>query len=125
MRETVSKMYDIFLQLMTEKGVRPKDVARATGVAYTSLTDWKAGRSRPKVDKLQKLADYFGVSVDYLLTGKKPGEKQYYLDDDVIELADFLMKNPEYKVLFDASRKTKKEDIAFITEMIRRANGDI
>ena len=64
-------MYDIFLTLMQEKGVRPKDVARATGVAYTSLTDWKAGRSKPKVDKMQMLADYFGVPLEYLMTGKR------------------------------------------------------
>ncbi len=67
----MSKSYDIFSQLMDGKKVRMKDVARATGVAYTSLTDWKSGRSQPKIDKIQKLADYFGVTADYILTGNR------------------------------------------------------
>ena len=39
------------------------------------------------------------------------------------ELAEFMFKNPEYKVLFDASRKVKKEDIGFVKEMIDRMRG--
>lgn len=36
---------------------------------------------------------------------------EYYQDDSVREIAEFLHKNPEYKVLFDANKKVKKEDI--------------
>lgn len=35
-------------------------------------------------------------------------------------MAQFLYENPDYKVLFDASRKVKKEDIEFVKEMIDR-----
>lgn len=45
-------------------------------------------------------------------------EQPYYLNDDARDLAQFLFDNPEYKVLFDASRKVKKEDIEFIKQMI-------
>ena len=44
----------------------------------------------------------------------------YYLDDDAREMAQFMYENPDYKVLFDASRKVKKEDIEFVKEMIDR-----
>ena len=44
----------------------------------------------------------------------------YYLDDDARDMAQFLYENPDYKVLFDASRKVKKEDIQFVKEMIDR-----
>ena len=44
----------------------------------------------------------------------------YYLDDDAREMAQFMYENPSYKVLFDASRKVKKEDIEFVKEMIDR-----
>jgi repressor LexA len=36
-----------------------------TGIPYTCLADWKSGRSKPKFDKLVKLAKYFGVDVEY------------------------------------------------------------
>lgn len=36
-----------------------------------TMTDWKSGRSVPKVDKLKILADYFGVSLEYFLEGEE------------------------------------------------------
>ena len=60
-------MYDIFEQLLQSRGVTAYQVAKATGIAQSTLSDWKRGRSVPKMDKMQKIADYFGVSVDYLL----------------------------------------------------------
>ena len=51
---------------------------------------------------------------------KTTKQAEYYLDDEAREYAEFLHKNPEYKVLFDASRKVKKKDIEFVTEFIER-----
>ena len=48
----------------------------------------------------------------------------YYIDDEARNLAQFIFENPEYKVLFDASRKVKKEDIEFVKQMIDRVRGD-
>ena len=47
---------------------------------------------------------------------------EYYLDDDAKDMAQFLYENPDYKVLFDASRKVKKEDIEFVKQMLDRFN---
>ena len=60
------KMYDIFERLMKEKGVTRYKVSKDTGISQSTLSDWKRKRSTPKIDKLQILADYFGVTVDYL-----------------------------------------------------------
>lgn len=114
-------MYEIFAKLLARKGVRPADVAKATGISQSFFTDWKSGRYSPKPDKLEKIANYFDVSVDYLLTGVD-SEKDYYLNDDARDLAQFLFENPDYKVLFDASRKVKREDLEFVKELIDRFN---
>ena len=72
-------------------------------------------------DRLKEIAEYLEVSIDYLMTGKeKEGGEAYYINDDAREMAQFMFENPEYKVLFDASRKVKKEDIQFVKEMIDR-----
>lgn len=65
-------MYEIFAKLLDEKGVRAADVCRATGLPSSLFSEWKRGKSKPKIDKLQKIADYFGVTVEYLMTGKNP-----------------------------------------------------
>ena len=60
-------MYQKFEQLVKERGVTAYRVAKATGLAPTVFYDWKSGKSKPKVDKLKKIADYFGVTIEYFL----------------------------------------------------------
>lgn len=64
-------MYEIFEQLLKKYGITTYQVAKATGISTASFTGWKQGKWNFKQDKLQKIADYFGVTVDYLMTGKE------------------------------------------------------
>lgn len=64
-------MYEVFEQLLQKYGVTPYKVAKESGVTQTALSNWKAGRSTPTTKTLQKIADYFGVTIDYLMTGKE------------------------------------------------------
>ena len=112
-------MYEVFEKLLKQCGVRVYEVAKATGIAPSMFTDWKKGRYQPKAEKLKKIADYFDVSVDYLMTGESQ-EQDYYMDDEAKELAQFLFENPEYRVLFDASRKVKRDDIMLVKELLDR-----
>ena len=69
-------MYEIFEQLLQKNSVTAYKVSKETGVTQSTLSDWKRGRSTPKSDNMKKIADYFGVSVDYLMTGKdEPKQK--------------------------------------------------
>lgn len=63
-------MYEIYCKLRDSKGIKDADVVKETGITKSTFSDWKNGRSKPKNEKLQKIADYFGVSVEYLMTGK-------------------------------------------------------
>ena len=67
-------MYEIFSELLQKYGVTPYKVSKETGVSQSTLSDWKRGLSTPKLDKLQKIADYFGVTVNYLMTGHEDSE---------------------------------------------------
>lgn len=60
-------MYEKFEQLLNERGVTAYRVAKDTGLSPVMFSDWKTGKSKPKVDKLKILADYFGVSIEYFL----------------------------------------------------------
>ena len=76
-------MYEIFEQLCEKSGVTPYRVCKESEITTATISNWKAGRYTPKQDKLQKIADYFNVSVEYLMAGeeKKDGPK-YYLNDE-------------------------------------------
>ncbi len=67
-------MYEFYCKLRDEKGVKDATVAASTGITKSTFSDWKSGRSEPKRDKLQKIADYFGVTIDFLMTGKEADE---------------------------------------------------
>ncbi len=59
-------MYEIFEKLIKEKGITAYRVAKETGLGTSTFSDWKIGRSAPKIDKLKKIADYLEVDIDYL-----------------------------------------------------------
>lgn len=67
MEERSKNVYTIYAELKRQKGVTDYEVAKQTKISTATLTNWKKGRYVPKVDKLQKLADYFGVPVTEFL----------------------------------------------------------
>lgn len=89
-------MYEIFERLCKEKGVTAYRVCKETGLTTATISNWKAGRYTPKQEKMQKIADYFGVSLVYLMTGKdeKPPEPQLTPRDkrDIAKDLESIMK---------------------------------
>ena len=61
------KLYKKFAELLEKTNKTAYQVSKDTGIAQSVLSDWKNGRSNPKVDKLKILADYFGKPIEYFL----------------------------------------------------------
>lgn len=70
-------MYNTFLELLKENNKKAIDVSRATGIPSSTFSDWKKGKSSPKQEKLKKIADYFGVTLEYLMTGEEEPSKKH------------------------------------------------
>lgn len=103
-------MYEIFLKLLEKRGVTVYKVSKATGIAGSTFTDWKNGRSTPKQDKLQKIADFFGVTVDYLMNGYTEDDNEhYYTNEETREIAQEIFENPDLKSLFHAAKDLPPE----------------
>ena len=54
-------------ELMANKNIKAVAVSEGTEISTSNISDWKSGRSAPGIDSLNLLADFFDVSVDYLL----------------------------------------------------------
>ena len=65
--------YKTFEELLKINKTTVYRVSKDTGIAASTLSDWKNGRSAPKADKIRILAQYFGVSTDYMLGGSRAG----------------------------------------------------
>lgn len=111
-------MYEIFEKLCAEKGVTPYRVCKETGITTSSVSNWKAGRYRPKQDKLQKIADFFNVSIEYLMgTEEKRDAPIYYTNEETAKAAQEIFENKELRMLFDAARDADPEDLKVLHNM--------
>lgn len=104
-------------------GLTQDELANKLDVSRSTIGMYENGSREPDYETLETIADFFNVDTDYLLgrtTKTTVLPEHYYLDEDAREAAEFLHKNPDYKVLFDASRKVKKEDIEFVRQLLDR-----
>lgn len=60
-------MYERFALLLKENNLTAYRVAKETNISQTTFSEWKNGRSNPKLDKMQLIADYFHVTLDWLM----------------------------------------------------------
>lgn len=112
---------NIFKRIREQCGLTQQQMADKLGVSRSAIGMYEKGEREPNFETLELIADTFNVDMNYLL-GKKPTTEvipdTYYLNDDARDMAQFLYENPDYKVLFDASRKVSKEDIEMVKTII-------
>lgn len=122
-------MWEIFEKLLTDNGVTVYAVSRATGIAPSTFTDWRKGKTKmPKYDKMKRIADYFGVPVEYLMTGEMPAKEsdsgqKWYFSDQTAETAQELLENRDLRILFDAARDARPEDLRLAADLLMRLKG--
>ena len=91
-------------------GKNQSEVARAVGVSRGTFCDWINGRAYPRMDKLQKLADYFGINKSDLV-------------EDKFDAGEPLSK--EDKIVLDWFHRVPKEKREFVLSMIRSAASNL
>ena len=57
-------MYAKYVKLRDAKGMSDAEVSKLTEIPRSTFTDWKSGRSNPKLEKLVKIANALGVSIE-------------------------------------------------------------
>ncbi|MBE6822840.1 MAG: helix-turn-helix transcriptional regulator [Ruminococcaceae bacterium] len=122
--------FDRISELLRKNNMTQADLARKTGISTGLISQWKNRAQNPSAEKLQKVAECFNVSVDYLL-GNEQKEKPaqtvqvrdehdniVVFDDETRDLIDSLRSKPEMKMLFSVSKGATKEDIIKAVKII-------
>lgn len=110
--------FDVFYGLCKKKGVSCKRAAEEMGLSNSITTKWKKTGATPTGETLAKIADYFGVSVGFLLGTEKKEKPLINEDQELTEYLEMLKTRPECRMLFQLSRDATKEDVEAAVRII-------
>lgn len=99
-------------------GLTMKELGIRIGVSESAISQYETGKRQPDYETLLKIADYFGVSVDYLL-----GKDEKSEDSELQEYLEQLKNRSEMRMLFKLAAEATKEDVeqaVRIIEAIRK-----
>lgn len=102
---------------MNMNDLTQKEVADAIGVSPQTFNTWMQGIALPRMGKIQALADYFGIKKSDLIDDKENG---YYFDAETAKLAQELFEDKQLRMLFDAARDSRPEDLQMAADLLRR-----
>ena len=114
-------LYDKILVLCNERGVSVASVEKACGMSHGVIRRWN--KQAPSADRLQRVAEYFGVTISYLLGDANNRKGEYYVDPEVSLMVQQLKDRPELKILFDASKDMSQEDLLLVLSLIKKMKG--
>lgn len=107
---------DVFDRLIFEKKITKTEIAQELGIHKQSITNYLAGKGTPDYDMLVKIADYFNVSVDYLLGRAKP----YPTNEDT--LAHLAEPSVEYTTKSRAKQEVYEPGMEGLMKVIDSQN---
>lgn len=105
-----------YMELCKSAGETPNSVAKTIGASSGSVTAWKNG-TEPRYSTVLKIANYFKVSVDFLL-GKESEKLLINDDQELTEYLEMLKTRPECRMLFQLSKNATKEDVEAAVRII-------
>lgn len=107
---------------LDEGGKMKKDIAAHLNISAGTVSDWCKLRSYPRMDKIQKLAEYFGCEKSDLIE-EHSVDNQYYLKKSVNELSEELMKDPQAVVLYQKIKMLSESDKKIVESLIDSLGG--
>lgn len=115
--------YDIFYNLCKEKGVSPSKAAETNGFNRSTVIGWKKGAT-PNAETVEKFANYFNVSMDYLMTGedKKQATKEDEDEKEIEKMTDDYLNglfSSETNALMLNGEPASEEAVSFLRAAIR------
>lgn len=96
-------------RLMDSRGIDRNKICADLGFKYTTFTDWVKGNTYPRIDKIEMMANYFGVPKSQLI--EKYVDDGYYSDAEAVEFAEYLRTRPGARMLFSAAKDITKEEM--------------
>lgn len=104
---------DRLMKLRKELNLTQEELAKKIGYTRTAVSAWEIGRNEPSNADTIKLAEYFGVTTDYLL-GKTDVRNPGQQIDDVLNETMIGMSKKEYDKLTETQKKQIRDFAIFV-----------
>ena len=107
-------------------GKTQADLCKYMGVSSAAVSDWCNGNKMPRVDKIQSICNWLHVGLDDMLTERdvqKNAPDSWYYDSDTRQIADRIKNDSRMRVLFDAARDARPEDLEKAASFIQFLKG--
>lgn len=118
-KKIFAKNFNYYLAI---NGKNQNDIVRDLNITASTVSDWANGKKYPRVDKMQKLADYFGVLKSDLT--EEHIESQLTDDIELQEYLEELKNRSEMRMLFSLAKNATKEDVLQAVKIIEALKKD-
>lgn len=102
--------------------ISQKDFAKILQVTPSAVSQWENNKTSPDIDLLPKIAEVLNTSVSDLL-GETPSGHKEQANDDLWDLRESLRRDPQRRMLFDAARDVRREDIETAVRILEALKG--
>ena len=109
-----------------------QDVCTALGFKYTTYTDWINANTYPRIDKIEMMADYFGIEKSDLIEERKEPlmvkeGSSYYTNNETRRIAQEIFEDNDMQLLFDLKKGTQADRLMdyarYLKEQHDKENG--
>lgn len=111
--------YDIFHRLCDERGISDSKACLEMGFSRSYAAKMKNKNGAPSMDKLTAMAEYFGVSVDYLLVGEKEKAPGITAESEIEK--ELAQATPAQRELINSILDMNESQLLFVKELVDKA----
>lgn len=131
-KEGKMKPNEVIVFLREREEITQRELAKSVGINISVMNRIESGERPLRDDEIIKIAKYFNVSIDYLLGNvvydhnpsmypfdPKEQSRKGVSDPELIGMINAAHKDPELRILFNASKKLKKEDLQTVINLVK------
>lgn len=105
-------------KLLNEHNKTQLELANYLNVSNTTVNNWSKGYNTPRMDKIDRICAFFRIQREDLLSDETA--ETYYINEETAQVAQELFENKDLRMLFDAAKDSKPQDLLMAAEMLRR-----
>ena len=109
---------DMLKYFRMREGLSQSELAEKLGVSVSRISMYEVGKREPDFETEEKIADFFNTDLNTLRGRDIENEDNYYLNEETRDMAQKIFEHKELRMLFDAARDAKPEDLETVHSML-------